>query len=52
MYYKKPYSERLANAFTKTFGQIYSQYSMGEKVGYWIIVFAGFSLVAYLEFRK
>jgi len=52
MYYKKPYRVKLADAFTKTFGQIYSQYSMGEKAGYWIIVFAGFSLIIYLGFRK
>lgn len=52
IYYKKSYRERLADAFTKTFGQIYSQYSMGNRVGHWIIVFAGFSLIAYLGFRK
>jgi hypothetical protein len=25
---------------------------MGDKVGHWIIVFAGFSLITYLGFRK
>jgi hypothetical protein len=50
LYFKKPYREKLADAFTKPFGQIYAKYSIGEKVGYWIIVFAGFSLIAYLGF--
>ena len=37
-YYKKKYQEKLKNSFTKTFDQIYAQYSKTEKIGYWIIV--------------
>ncbi len=51
-YYKKPFQEKLRDAFTKTFGQIYEQYSKPEKVGYWIIVVAGFSAIAYMWIVK
>lgn len=51
-YYKKPHREKLTDAFMKTFGQIYSQYSAGERVDYWINVFMGFSIIAYLGLRK
>ena len=47
-YCKKPYIEKLLDAFTKTFGQIYAQYSKPEKVAYWVIVFVGFSAIAYV----
>ncbi len=50
--FKKSHREKLTVAFTKTFGQIYSQYSVGERVGYWIIVFMGLSIIAYLGLRK
>lgn len=52
LYYKKPYKARLKDAFTKTFDQIYAQYSKPEKLAYWIIVVAGLSAIAYVWITK
>lgn len=45
-YYKKKYREKLKDSFTKTFDQIYTQYSKPEKIGYWIIVMSVIFFIA------
>ncbi len=44
-YYKKSYKEKLKDAFTKTFDQIYAAYSKPEKIIYWVIVTLGISFI-------
>jgi|GEM_PF-4912687 len=44
-YFKKPYRERLKDAFTKTRGQIYAQYSSREKFIYTILIVLGFVII-------
>lgn len=44
-YYKKPYKEKLKDAFTKTFDQIYAGYSKPEKIVYWVIIMLGISFI-------
>lgn len=51
-YYKKSHIEKLKDAFTKTFDQIYVQYSKPERLAYWVIVVVGFSVVAYVWIAK
>jgi hypothetical protein len=51
-YFKKSYKEKLKDAFTKTFDQIYAQYSKPEKMAYWAIIIAGFSVIAYVWVAK
>jgi hypothetical protein len=46
-YYKKPFKLKLIDSFTKTFDQIYVQYSKPEKAAYWLAVIVGFSIIAY-----
>ena len=47
-YYKKNYREKMRDVFTKTFDQIYSEYSKFERVAYWLIIVIGFSAIIYV----
>lgn len=40
--------KKVRDAFTKTFGQIYAQYSKPEKVAYWLIILTGFGAIGYV----
>ena len=51
-YFKKPYRERLRDAFTKTRGQIYSEFSLREKIAYAILVGIGFAAIAWVWIFK
>jgi hypothetical protein len=51
-YYKKHFKLKLLDAFTKTFDQIYEQYSKPEKVAYWVALIVGFSIIAYVWIVK
>ncbi len=51
-YFKKPFREKFKDAFTKTFDQIYAQYSKPEKIAYWAIVIIGFLMIARVWITK
>lgn len=51
-YFRKPYRKRLKDAFTKTRGQIYSEFSSREKIIYVILVCAGFVVIAWVWIFK
>lgn len=51
-YYKKSYKEKLKDALTKPFDQIYARHSKPEKVVYWFVVIAGFSAIGYIWIFK
>jgi hypothetical protein len=51
-YFKKSWSQRLRDAFTKTRGQIYREFSIGEKISYIVLVTLGFLLIAWVWIFK
>jgi hypothetical protein len=51
-FFKNPYKEKLKDVFTKTFDQIYAEYSKSEKIAYWLIFIAGFSMITYVWIAK
>jgi hypothetical protein len=51
-YFKKPYCGRLKDAFTKTRGQIYSEFSTQEKIIYMFLVFVGLAVIGWVWIFK